>query len=122
MLSVSQRLSCGLPIAEMTGEEEAEPLAEDVLPYRRCVVSVMISSSPPLLSHHGQASLRVSQPSSWSFEGQFERLRSSRQDRMSSYHRWRHGCVETFRPATHMLALATDAVVMREVTRSSLLE
>jgi hypothetical protein len=37
VLSVSQRFSWGLPIAEMTGEEEVEPLAEDVLPKRRCV-------------------------------------------------------------------------------------
>jgi hypothetical protein len=33
-----------LPIAEMTGEEEVEPLAEDVLPKRRCVVLGMRSS------------------------------------------------------------------------------
>jgi hypothetical protein len=44
VLSVSQRFSCGLPIAEMTGEEEVEVLADDVLPKRRCVVSATISS------------------------------------------------------------------------------
>jgi hypothetical protein len=104
VLSVSARLNCGLPIADMMGEDEAEPLAEDVLPKRRCVVLVTNSSSSPLLSHHGQTSLRVSQPSSCSFEGQLERLCSSLQVRISSYHRWRHGCVDTFSPATHMAA------------------
>ena len=103
MLSVSQRLNCGLPMAERTGDEATEPLAEEVLPKRRWVVSVM-NSPLPLLSHHGQVSLRVSQPSSCSFEGQLARLCWSLQARSSSYHRWRHGPVETFKPATHMVS------------------
>jgi hypothetical protein len=73
VLSVSQRLNCGLPMAERTGDEETEPLADEVLPKRRWVVSAT-ESSLPQLSHHGQVSLRVSQPSSCSFEGQLARL------------------------------------------------
>ena len=103
VLSVSQRLSCGLPMAERTGDEETEPLGDEVLPKRRCVVSVT-KSSLPLPSHHGQVSLRVSQPSSCSFDGQLARLCWSLQARSSSYHRWRQGCVVTFKPATHMVA------------------
>lgn len=101
-LSVSARLSCGRwPIAKRTGDDAAE---EDVLPNRRWVESVIRSSSSPLLSHHGQLSLRVSHPSRRSFEGQLERLCSSLHARRSSYHRWRQAWVETFRPATHMAA------------------
>lgn len=109
VLSVSQRLNCGLPMAERTGDEEAEPLADEVLPKRRWVVSAT-KSSLPLLSHHGQVALRVSQPSSCSFEGQLARLCWSLQARSSSYHRWRHGCVETFSPATHMVVATSCGV------------
>ena len=70
VLSVSQRLSCGLPIGVMTGDEcVEEPLADEVLPKRRWVESVTSSSKLPLLSHQGQLAVRFSQPSSWSLEG-----------------------------------------------------
>lgn len=50
------------------GDEETELLAEDVLPKRRCVEFEMATSSSFALgSHHGQLSLRVSQPSRRSF-------------------------------------------------------
>jgi hypothetical protein len=89
-------------MAESTGDEETEPLGDEVLPKRRWVVSAT-KCSLSLPSHHGQVSLRVSQPSSCSFEGQLARLCWSLQARSSSYHRWRHACVVTFRPATHMV-------------------
>ena len=73
VVSVSQRLNCGLPMADKTGDEETEPPGDDVLPKRRWVVSVT-KSSLPLPSHHGQVSLRTSQPSSCSLEGQLARL------------------------------------------------
>lgn len=90
-------------MAASTGDEDVELLAEDVLPKRRCVESVTTSLSLSPQSHHGQVSLRVSQPWSWSLCGQLARLCSSLQARSSSYQRWRQGWRETFKPATHML-------------------
>lgn len=75
---------------------------------RRCVVSWTADSES---EHHGQVSLRVSQPSSRSFSGQLERSWVDLQARTSSYHRWLQGCVETLRPATHMMqVLRCDAM------------
>ena len=50
---------------------EVDELAEETLPKRRWVESWTLESTE---SHHGHVSVRVSQPSSFSFSGQLARL------------------------------------------------
>jgi len=82
------------------GEEEAGLVVEE-LPKRRCVETCSVCSPA---SHQGQCSLRVSQPSSRSLSGQLLRWLAGWQGVRSSYQRWLQDLMETFRPATHIVA------------------
>jgi len=68
------------------------------------VLSSRILESEAESSHQGQDSSRVSQPSRASFEEQLERFVVLVQGLTRVYQRCEHGCVETLRLATHIVA------------------
>ena len=75
-----------------------------VLPKRRWVDSCNFKSCAIASSHQGQTRLRFSQPENCRREVQFARLVVLVQGRTRWYQRWLQGWVETFKPATHMVA------------------
>lgn len=77
---------------------------ETLPPNKRWVLSSRMPESEAESSHHGQDSSRVSQPSRASFEGQLERFVVLVQGLTRVYQRCEHGCVETMRLATHIVA------------------
>ena len=103
---LSMRWGVLFAVSERVGDEGVELVPEDdvlLLPRSLCVLSGSIMLAPS--SHHGHSFVRDSQPSSLSFSGQFWRLLDVLQDRTSWYQRCAQGCVETCRPATHMMVV-----------------